>query len=70
MNYSTAKAATPRLYRVKPRAWRVNDFCEAHGISRSKLYELAKKHEIRLIKIGGRTLVPDSESDRLLEGGC
>jgi excisionase family DNA binding protein len=53
-----------------PRAWRVNDFCMAYGISRSKLYELAKEGKIRLVKIGGRTLVPASEGERLIAEGC
>jgi predicted site-specific integrase-resolvase len=54
----------------KPRAWRVNDFCKAHGISRSYLYALAKAGKIRLTKIGGRTVVPDAESERLIAEGC
>ena len=63
MNYSTVNAGTRR-------AWRVNDFCEAHGISRSNLYKMAKAGKIRLITIGGRTVVPDSESERVLAEGC
>lgn len=42
--------------------WRVNDFCRAHGIGRSLFYEEVKRGEIKLIKIGKRTLVPDSEA--------
>jgi predicted DNA-binding transcriptional regulator AlpA len=42
--------------------WRVNDFCRAHGIGRTLFYEEVKRGEIKIIKIGKRTLVPDSEA--------
>jgi excisionase family DNA binding protein len=38
-------------------------------ISRSHLYSLALKGEVRLIKVGNRTLLPASELERLLSGG-
>lgn len=50
----------------KPRARRVNDACATLGVSRSHIYNLAAKGEVRLVRIGGRTLVPESEIDRLL----
>jgi excisionase family DNA binding protein len=42
----------------------------ALGISRTTIYNLAATGKIRLIKIGGRTLVPESEIDRLVEGAA
>ena len=42
--------------------WRVNDFCRAHGIGRTLFYDEVKRGEIKPIKIGKRTLVPDSEA--------
>jgi hypothetical protein len=42
--------------------WRVNDFCAAHGICRTSFYEEVKRGEIRVIKFGKRTLVPDAEA--------
>ena len=42
--------------------WRVNDFCRAHGIGRTLFYDEVKRGEIKLIKIGKRTLVSDSEA--------
>ncbi len=42
--------------------WRVNDFCRAAGIGRTLFYDEVKRGEIKLIKIGKRTLVPDSEA--------
>ncbi len=42
--------------------WRVDDFCRAHGIGRTLFYDEVKRGEIKPIKIGRRTLVPDSEA--------
>jgi excisionase family DNA binding protein len=50
----------------KPRARRIPDACRAIGISRSHIYLLAKKGHLRLVRIGGRTVVPETEIDRLL----
>lgn len=47
-------------------AWRVGEFCTAVGISRSHLYALIKRGEIRTVSLGGRRLIPDSERARLL----
>jgi excisionase family DNA binding protein len=38
-------------------AYRVNDACRMVGIGRTKLYALAKKGKLKLLRIGGRTLV-------------
>lgn len=51
---------------LKPLAYRVSPFCRVIGIGRSTFYELVKRGEIRVVKIGGRTLVPASEAERLL----
>ncbi len=42
--------------------WRVDDFCRAHGIGRTLFYDEVKRGEIKLMKVGKRTLVPDSEA--------
>lgn len=52
------------------RARRINDACEALQISRSHLYALASAGRIKLIRIGGRTLVPEAEIDRLAQDGA
>jgi excisionase family DNA binding protein len=49
----------------EPRAYRINDACQILQISRSHLYELISRGEIRLIKIGGRSLIPATEVARL-----
>jgi len=50
---------SPAILRIN---WRVDDFCRAHGIGRTLFYEEVKRGEIKLIKVGKRTLVPDSEA--------
>jgi excisionase family DNA binding protein len=49
-----------------PRARHVNDACRILQISRSHLYAMASKGLIRLVRIGNRTVVPESEIDRIL----
>ena len=53
----------------KPRARTVKNTCATLDISRSHLYSLFAKGQVRFIKIGRRTLVPEAEIDRLLEEG-
>jgi excisionase family DNA binding protein len=48
------------------RAYPVNEACYRLGIKRTLLYKLAKQNKISLIKIAGRTLVPDTEIERLV----
>jgi excisionase family DNA binding protein len=54
----------------RPRAYRVKDACTILGISKSSLYRLAKNGKIKLVRIGGRTLLPDFEVDRLTSEGA
>ena len=49
----------PRHARVN---WRVNDFCRAHSIGRTLFYEEVKRGQIKLMKVGKRTLIPDTEA--------
>lgn len=42
--------------------WRVTEFCNAHGIGRTLFYDEVKRGQIKLIKIGKRTLVSDIEA--------
>jgi excisionase family DNA binding protein len=55
---------------LPPKARRVLDACSALGISRATIYKLAAQGKIRLVKIGGRTVVPESEIDRLASEGA
>ena len=51
-----------------PLAYRVKEFCERVGICHSHFYKCVKLGKIRVVKVGGRTLVPASEVARLLAG--
>lgn len=44
----------------------VNEFCRRVGISRALAYRLAAKGDLRMVKLGTRTVVPMSEVGRLL----
>jgi excisionase family DNA binding protein len=60
------ETAKTREQTTTPAAFTVRDFCRALSISRSHLYSLVKHGRIRIIKLGGRTLVPGTELRRLL----
>lgn len=49
-----------------PLAHAIPDACRRIGIGRTKLYQLLEAGEIRAIKIGKKTLIPDSELQRLV----
>ena len=51
--------AAPHSDRVN---WQINEFCAAHGIGRTLFYREVREGEIKLIKVGGRSLVSDSEA--------
>lgn len=44
----------------------VPEACRRLGIGRSMFYELVKRGEVRVIRIGSRTLVPESELQGLI----
>ena len=55
---------------VQRLAFTIDDACELlGGISRNSVYRLSAAGKLRLVKVGGRTLVPRSEIQRLLDGG-
>jgi excisionase family DNA binding protein len=51
------------------RACRIHEACVALGISRSTLYKLVAEGKLRLIHLGGRSLIPATEIDRLISNG-
>ena len=53
-----------------PKARRIPDACHAIGISRSMLYKLAGQGKVKLVRIAGRTVVPETEIDRLTTEGA
>jgi predicted site-specific integrase-resolvase len=58
---TNTEAEEPLAYRVKP-------FCQRVGISPATFYKYVGLKKIRVVKIGGRTLVPAQEAERLLSG--
>ena len=63
------KAPIAQSSRFDREAFPVNEAGQLLGISRTSIYELAKRNELALIKIAGRTLVPRSEIERLTSAG-
>ena len=53
-----------------PLAHRVPDFCDRLGICKSTFWKYVKAGKIRVIRIGGRTLVSHAEAVRLSTDGA
>jgi len=51
-------------------AYRVNDFARAIGLTPATLYKLRREDKLTMVKVGGRTLIPASEGDRLIAEAC
>ena len=51
-----------------PRAYRVLDFCQAFGVSRSTVYNLMKEGKLKTVRIAGRRLIPADAGEALLSG--
>ena len=49
-------------------AYTVDDYCRRAGFGRTFFYAMVKAGKIRVIKFGGRTLVPRDEAERLARG--
>lgn len=71
MSNSAAEATNQKnnASELEPKAFRVNDALRLLSISRSHLYGLALKGELRIVKVGNRTLIPAAEIERLIGGG-
>jgi hypothetical protein len=57
---------------IRPVNWRVNEFCQAHGLGRTKFYELVAAGKIEVIKCGSTSLISDPVARRFqaaLEAG-
>jgi excisionase family DNA binding protein len=52
------------------RAWRVNEFCEAHRISRSTVYKLIAQGKLETVCVAGRRLIPDESARALMQNGA
>lgn len=47
-----------------PVNWRVNDFCRAYGIGRTRFYAFVLAGDIKPIKVGKQTLIPHTEAEK------
>jgi excisionase family DNA binding protein len=63
----TGKKTDPSL---PPKARRINDACRALGVGRSTIYKMAGEGKIKLVHVLGRTLVPETEIERLSSEGA
>jgi excisionase family DNA binding protein len=50
-------------------AWSIKDGAHRIGVGRTTIYKLAAQGKIRLVKVAGRTLIPDGEIVRLVDRG-
>lgn len=51
---------------VRREGLRIEEFGQAVGIGRTKVFDLIREGRVRAVKIGTRTIIPRSEVDRLL----
>jgi excisionase family DNA binding protein len=47
----------------------IKDATAASGLSLSLLYRLKKQGKLRMVRVGGRTLIPADELERLISEG-
>jgi excisionase family DNA binding protein len=52
------------------RAYRIPEFCWRYSVGRSTAYKLAKEGRLRLVKIGGRSLILHEDAEALLREGA
>jgi excisionase family DNA binding protein len=62
-----SKARFPKL-QIEKRAYRIDEFCAAFGLGRTKVYQLIKSGKLRSVLIDGRRLVPRDAAEALLSG--
>jgi excisionase family DNA binding protein len=58
----------PNRPQVERRAYRIDEFCAAFGLGRTKVYELIKTGKLRTVLVGGRRLVPRDAGEALIAG--
>ena len=50
-----------------PRAYTVQAFCKAFGVSRSTVYVLMRSGRLRTVRVAGRRLIPAEAAEALLK---
>ena len=51
---------------ILPLVWQIDPACNRAGIGRTMMYKLIKQGEISPIRVGRRTLIPESELQKWL----
>lgn len=57
--------ATRQLAPAQKRAYRVDEFCAAYGLSRTTTYELIGTGKLRSVVVGGRRLIRSDDAEAL-----
>ena len=52
---------------IKPKALSTNDACKYGGFGKTTLYQLVKDGKLKILKLGGKSLVLTSDLDDLLD---
>jgi excisionase family DNA binding protein len=60
---------SPDLNTLPRRAFPLDEAGRLLGVSRASLYRQVEEGKLKFIRIGGRTLVPATEIDRIAEEG-
>jgi hypothetical protein len=60
----------PRNWANERLAWRIDDFCRAIGLGRTKVYSMIGDGTLRTVVVGGRRLVPHEVAEALLKQGA
>jgi hypothetical protein len=60
-----SKGQTSKHVQIDKRAYRIDEFCAAYGLGRTKVYELIKSGKLRT---DGRRLVPRDAGEALIAG--
>lgn len=52
----------------EPAAYSVSAFCQRLSISQSFFWKLISEKRVRIVRLGGKCLIPSTELSRLLNG--
>jgi hypothetical protein len=63
-----SKDQTSKHVQIDKRAYRIDEFCAAYGLGRTKVYEPIKSGKLRTVLVDGRRLVPRDAGEALIAG--
>jgi hypothetical protein len=69
MSMRTTNSSAITEYSADRAAWQVKEFCRAYRISNSTFWKYVKLDLIKIIRVGGRVLVPQEEARRIATEG-